>query len=73
MPAPTRGLPVAPRRMPCQWLEKNGQFWILVLEAIFVAPPYTPESCEGAKGPTLSRVQKVLAGELEKLAKAAAP
>ena len=58
------------RRMPCEWLEKDGEYWILILNEIFLPPPYSPDLCKGTPGPTLHRVQKVLAGELEKLVRA---
>lgn len=57
------------KTMPCQWFEKDDIHCIVVLGEVIVRPPYTPETCQG-KGATLSRVQKVLAGELDKLARA---
>lgn len=63
------------KTMPCEWLEKEVKgekaHWIRILHEVLLPPPYTPDLCEGAKGPTLTRVQKVLAGELEKLARTA--
>ena len=57
--------------MPCEWREKGGEYYILILNEVLVPPPYSPDLCKGNPGATLSRVQKVLAGELEKLARAA--
>lgn len=58
--------------MPCEWMEKDNEHYMLVLNEVLVPPPYTPDLCKGKAGPTLSRVQKVLAGELEKLERASA-
>jgi len=50
------------KTMPCEWKEHD----ILVLNEVRIPPPYTPAACRG-KGAALNRVQKVLAGELEKI------
>ncbi|KAL1520912.1 hypothetical protein AB1Y20_022472 [Prymnesium parvum] len=55
------------KTMPCEWREKDNDHYVLVLNEVLVSPPYTPDLCKGKPGPTLTRVQKVLAGELEKL------
>ena len=54
-------------------MEKDGLYYILILNEVLVSPPYSPDLCRGppSAGALLSRVQKVLAGELEKLARAA--
>ena len=55
------------KTMPCAW---DGEA-IVVLGEVRIPPPYTPEACQGNAGSTaLQRVQKVLAGEVAKLATA---
>ena len=55
------------KTMPCAW---DGET-IVVLGEVRIPPPYTPEACQANAGSTaLQRVQKVLAGEVAKLAPA---
>ena len=55
------------KTMPCAW---DGEASV-VLGEVRIPPPYTPEACQGNAGSTaLQRVQKVLAGEVAKLATA---
>ena len=54
------------KTMPCTWVDKT----IIVMDVVWVQPPYTIESCaaksEGNKS-ALERVQKVLQRERQRL------
>lgn len=40
----------------CKWQEKN----IVVMEEVFIAPPYQVENCKGKEGSALSHVRKIV-------------
>ena len=58
------------KTMPCDWMVKPDQDpYILVMEAVIISPPYTPDACKakGGEDRLKERVQKVLGGILQKV------
>ncbi|CAH0476647.1 unnamed protein product [Peronospora belbahrii] len=54
------------KTMPCRWEGAN----ILVMGEVMIKPPYEPQKCVSANVQVLSRVKKVLEGEMIKIKKA---
>jgi len=53
------------KTMPCAWQGRT----ILVMDAVTVTPPYTPESCQArsGEGGALERIRRVLTAERQRL------